>query len=240
MGHIYQITNTVNGKFYIGSTKNISKRMSTHFRQLKKGTHHSIYLQRSFDKYGIDAFEYCVIEECPDNILLSREEEILTEINPPYNMTTKASGGYLIEHHPDRERLIEQATNRLVKYAKSDAGIVFRKSRTGEKNSNWRGGENTCSSCGRSVGYRNVDTCGECRDRCGKNNPFYGKMHTKKTKKILHEKMKGKLPSNTQRVSIDGVEYESMTSAAKCIGVACATIMNRVNSEKFPTYIRVI
>lgn len=46
---IYQIRNSQNKKVYIGSSNNIERRLSDHFRNLKRGTHHSKKLQRSFD-----------------------------------------------------------------------------------------------------------------------------------------------------------------------------------------------
>lgn len=44
---IYKITNVVNNKIYIGSACNIMQRFSNHKSSLRKGKHHSIYLQRS-------------------------------------------------------------------------------------------------------------------------------------------------------------------------------------------------
>lgn len=49
---IYYITNTINGKFYVGSSKNIKKRWARHIRDLNNNNHHNIYLQRSCNKYG--------------------------------------------------------------------------------------------------------------------------------------------------------------------------------------------
>ena len=41
----------VNDKFYIGSAKNIGIRLSKHILDLERNKHHSIYLQRSWNKY---------------------------------------------------------------------------------------------------------------------------------------------------------------------------------------------
>src|SRR5690606_31520062 len=73
-------------------------------------------------------------------------------------------------------------------------------------------------------------------ERTGENNPFYGKSHSEETKNKLSQKMKGKLPPNTKKVEIDGKVYPSASKAAKELGVATATITNRVRSKKFPTY----
>lgn len=59
---IYKITNTLNGKCYIGSSTNINRRLSTHKNLLVKNKHNSYKLQRSINKYGIDKFSFEIIE----------------------------------------------------------------------------------------------------------------------------------------------------------------------------------
>ena len=68
---VYQIVNKINHKVYVGSTNDISSRWSQHKSMLKKGSHHSLYLQRAFRKYGEDAFKLEVLEDCSD---CTREE----------------------------------------------------------------------------------------------------------------------------------------------------------------------
>ena len=45
---IYKIINIRNGKFYLGSSKNLSQRKKKHIYELNKGTHHSSYLQNAY------------------------------------------------------------------------------------------------------------------------------------------------------------------------------------------------
>lgn len=65
---IYKITNVINNKVYIGQSKNIKQRISGHFNKLKNLNHNNIYLQRAYNKYGINTFSvevlcYCNIEK---------------------------------------------------------------------------------------------------------------------------------------------------------------------------------
>ena len=131
MGYIYIILNIENSKFYIGSTNNTRKRKSQHFRDLRKGSHHSIYLQRAFNKYSEISFLFIIIETTYD--YKAREQELLDiiDFNYCYNMSRLATGGDLISNHPDRERIIVDNTKRLLNLPKQ-------KPRYGEKNSNWR------------------------------------------------------------------------------------------------------
>ena len=83
---IYKIENTVNGKRYIGSSVNIAKRRRQHLNLLHKNKHHSIYLQRAFNKWGECAFEFSVLEIVPDvQLLLSVEQHYLDTLKHEYN-----------------------------------------------------------------------------------------------------------------------------------------------------------
>ena len=62
-GYIYKIINVENGHFYVGSTIEIEKRKKRHFKDLKDGRHHSMYLQRAYDKYGENSFRFIIIKE---------------------------------------------------------------------------------------------------------------------------------------------------------------------------------
>ena len=63
---VYHIVNTKTGKRYIGSSVDIEDRWKDHKWYLKKGKHHSITLQRAWDKWGEDAFLWLVYQQCND------------------------------------------------------------------------------------------------------------------------------------------------------------------------------
>ena len=72
---IYAITNTVNGKKYIGSASNLKSRWSRHRSGLNLGTHNSIKLQNSWNQHGADCFVFEVVEFVSSKSdLLSREQ----------------------------------------------------------------------------------------------------------------------------------------------------------------------
>lgn len=62
---IYKIENTVNGKFYIGSTGCMRQRTACHRIRLRKNTHHCKHLQAAWNKYGEEVFRFLVVEEVP-------------------------------------------------------------------------------------------------------------------------------------------------------------------------------
>lgn len=92
---IYKITNSVNGKFYIGSSTHVMMRLSSHRTSLRAKKHQNIHLQRAFNKDGMDAFSFELLEECNEAALLEREQYFIDSmkcLDPSvgYNIAPKA------------------------------------------------------------------------------------------------------------------------------------------------------
>lgn len=95
---IYKIVNKVNGKFYIGSTRRLTERKREHFTKFKEGKGNSI-IRNAVKKYGIDNFEFIVIENFYfwkdadtnyiNEILTSREQYFVDLLFPEYNIKIK-------------------------------------------------------------------------------------------------------------------------------------------------------
>lgn len=91
---IYKIENKTTGKLYIGSSLDIRKRWVRHLWDLKNNKHHSIILQRAWNKYGKDDFIFEIIEECTIDNLLTLEQKYLDEYLPIYNICPNAGNSY--------------------------------------------------------------------------------------------------------------------------------------------------
>ena len=59
---VYKLTNTTNGRVYIGSAKRFKERGRSHERELIAGKHGNQYLQNDFNKCGTDSFILEVLE----------------------------------------------------------------------------------------------------------------------------------------------------------------------------------
>ena len=106
---IYKILNTVNGKQYVGSAKNLGGRKRTHWFYLKRGTHHNIYLQRAWSKHGGDAFEFQIIGRCPPEKLVRLEQEVMDHLKPEYNIATMAGSTLGVKLSEETKRKLSKS-----------------------------------------------------------------------------------------------------------------------------------
>lgn len=79
---IYSIVNIIDGKRYIGQSKNLNKRISEHFRFLKNKKHYNFHLQRAYNKYGESSFTSEILIYC-EPFELTRYEQFFVNFFPP-------------------------------------------------------------------------------------------------------------------------------------------------------------
>ena len=79
---IYKITCTSNKMFYIGSAVNLRNRWYEHRKHLRSNKHGNSKLQRAFNKYGIDAFTFEVLELVLPMSLTAREQYWFNKLKP--------------------------------------------------------------------------------------------------------------------------------------------------------------
>jgi group I intron endonuclease len=154
---IYKIINKTNGKYYIGSSKNITKRFWTHRTLLNRQKHENVYLQRAWNKYGKDNFEFSIIEILEEENLLKIEQKYLDiamlERNKSYNLNF---GAFRVKHAPET---IEKL--RRINMGKNNP-------RFGVSPSQYT--RNLVSNIHKNSGKF-----------AGTNNPMFGKKHNEKT-----------------------------------------------------------
>jgi group I intron endonuclease len=100
---IYLIRNIINNKKYIGSTGStvgFYRRWAIHKSELRGGYHRNKHLQYSWNKYGEQNFEFSILEECSENMLVIREQawiDYYDSMNPlkDYNHKEAANNGKL-------------------------------------------------------------------------------------------------------------------------------------------------
>ena len=82
---VYAITHTDSGKRYVGSTVDYEQRTRVHKMNLRHGNHHSLLLQRSFNKYHESAFEFGILEVVSSGELVVREQHWIDQLLPVFN-----------------------------------------------------------------------------------------------------------------------------------------------------------
>lgn len=93
---VYKITNKTNGKIYIGVSTDIENRWNVHRRIYDKvgDKEYEKTLYKAFRKYGLDSFEFEIIEECEDkDIMFEREKYWIKELNAKINGYNESYGG---------------------------------------------------------------------------------------------------------------------------------------------------
>jgi len=219
---IYKITNMSNGKMYIGSSKNLTKRKREHFWSLRKGNHINSYLQNAWNKYGELFFEFKIIENVKNEEELLKKEQVYMDSFKScnrfigYNINEYASGGGLKgENHPNygksmSEEQKEKIRNTLMGHeVSSETKYKMSKGRTGK-----------------------------C---CGEKNYLFGKKRTEKQRNEHSKKMKGRYigssnPSSRTivQMSLDGnfiKKYETMKDACAEVNVFSSNICKCCKGE---------
>jgi len=105
---IYHIYNRITGKSYVGSAISLRKRWIDHRNLLLKNQHHSIKLQRSWNKHGKDAFEYLILEyvENPEDLIVREQFWIdkMKTFAEGYNMAPNAGNCLGIKHSEETKQ----------------------------------------------------------------------------------------------------------------------------------------
>lgn len=110
---IYAITNTLNGKKYVGSAVNLANRLTFHRWELRKQRHHSIKLQRAWNKYGEDAFAFAPLLLCAKKDLIFYEQRAIDALDAAksgYNVLAKAGSALGFRHTPETRKRMSVAS----------------------------------------------------------------------------------------------------------------------------------
>jgi len=83
---IYKIKNIITHDSYIGSAVNIRNRWYHHHLELSKNIHDNPHFQNAWNKYGVDNFEFSIIEFCEKEALIEREQWYIDTENHAYNI----------------------------------------------------------------------------------------------------------------------------------------------------------
>ena len=180
MGSIYKITNTVNGKSYIGQTRQDAEKTRIPIHLTGKGNQ---ILKRAIEKYGKDAFTYeilhdGIIPEFLGDLEIEAIAKYDTVVPNGYNLTHGGEGGI-----PSEETRKKLSGERNHFYGKKHSPETRRKLSEAAK--------------GRVISEETRRKLSEART--GEKNHLYGKRHSTETRRKISEAGKGRVISEETR-----------------------------------------
>lgn len=208
MGVIYQITNKINGKIYVGKTKQkLDTRMTQHKYDSKNG---SPGLGAAIAKYGWENFTVEVIEVCPVKQLNEREKFWIAALNSKapngYNLTDGGDGLVgCTQETRDKMSLAKKGKKRKPHSSETRAKMSAKAKGRPSSNKGKHLSEETRAKL--SVSNTGKKHTSETRAKIsasnkGENNPNYGKHRSPETKAKISAAEKGKHLSEETRAKI--------------------------------------
>lgn len=152
---IYQWKNLVVNEIYVGSTGNSFRiRFNKHVYACNNGSLNCPYLYRAMRKYGIENFEFTILEIADDNItteeLEALEQKHMDLLDPKYNVRKIASSNLGCKHAKDaKSRLCGKA---VIQYTMDGIKIrEFRSMREAERFLKRKGANSPIIKCCKGV-----------------------------------------------------------------------------------------
>lgn len=212
---VYQITNTINNNFYIGSAKNIHTRILGHKWLLKNNQHHNRHLQSAVNKYGICNFTFKELAYCPNEYLRKLEQWFIDTLKPKYNILLIVGTSKGLKHP---KSFFDKMNKKILQY---DLNGVFIKE--------WKSTKEASIVLG--LNRHNISGC--LNNKFNQASGFIWKFKTKGYKKFIV--LNKPITINNQhcikailKINNDGSieEFESMTICSKHIGITKGHISN--------------
>ena len=248
---VYKISNIKDGRYYIGHSQNIEKRFKTHKYNLKRGKHINMFLQNSYNKYGLDSFTFEIIHKF-DNVEKSKEKELeylqnLEIRKELFNLNYNNDGGDMLSHHPNKKEIIKKGIETKKKNIELMTEEQRKKSysKFGEKNgmfgkTHTKEAREIISNKNKGNTYRLGYKCSEeickkisviAKQRIREKNPFFGKVHSEEARKKISESNLGKKPKNMIKIIVDDIIYDSITEAGRQLGLNTTVVLWRLKSK---------
>lgn len=122
---LYTLTNTVNGKYYFGSSRDLKERKYTHFSHLRCGRCLHKKLRSDYEIHGAESFVFEIVMFAPVELLPTLEETVLQELKPEYNTSLGHSGfkGILHSEETRKKMAVHMMGEKNPNYGKAPENI---------------------------------------------------------------------------------------------------------------------
>lgn len=229
-GFIYETTNKITGKKYIG--KCIFKRLNSWKTYLGSG----LYLKRAIKKYGKENFSREILFLALDELELNEIEEFIIQISNAvssddyYNLKNTAIGGDIFTYHPRKEEIREMRRKQVSGennfwYGKEKPDNVIKSIVDANSKKIIVNGisYNSITECSKSLGIK-INTIHYRLNSERQSDYFYA---DENNNPISKDTTRANLRSK-KRVEIDGVVYESIQKASNILEISRNIISRRI------------
>lgn len=253
----YMIKHIASSKFYIGSTRKSRRRFDRHWRELQRGEHHCLRLQRLWNKCSGEGFKIKVLLRDSPKSCRELEGRYLASRKMRHrllNSSLSVAYGDTLGNHPRKRAIIARRaeTQRSINAEMMPEERASMHGRPGKQNGMYGRTHSRKARLAISVANTgNTFALGAVRsaetrarlsafasERVGKRNPFFGKHHSAETRERISRKKLGQLPTNLRPVKVGRRRFPSVTDAARHLDVVPATILHRIKSRsaRFASY----
>jgi group I intron endonuclease len=210
MGFIYKIVNKTDGKIYVGQTTKTL--LEDRFKEHRKIKGNCRYLLNALKKYGVEGFEYIVIEDCLDSDLNELEIMYISSNNSlvPNGYNLKSGGNSGGKHHEETKKKISESL----------------KGRTDIKRGCWVGRHHTEETKKKISESMKGRTDIFLSDRTGKR-------HTEKSKEKMRSSNKTQIPVNQYDLEGNFIkQFASISDASRQTNIVRASIGKCCNNVR--------
>jgi group I intron endonuclease len=110
---IYCWFNTINCKYYIGSSVNLNSRISDYYQEHYYKDKNNLTIVKALVKYGMGNFKLIILELTEKENTLTREQYYLDKYEPEYNILALAGNSLGLQHtESTKEKMREKALGR--------------------------------------------------------------------------------------------------------------------------------
>jgi len=232
MGGIYAISCSANDKIYIGSAKNFAERWNSHCQMLATEKHFNINLQRAWNKYGAQMFDFSIIEELGEydrTLFFERENfhiDTLRQSGRALFNIARAEGGWGPETYLRKDEIAQKISNTLKQrtalMTEEQRKMLYGKGRRGKPLTN----EHKKKT---GDGLRGKNKSTETRKRMSASQRIEQPGRRERMAKLGKQRI-GKMPANAIIINIDGIEYRSGAAAQRALNITARQLQKMVNN----------
>lgn len=220
---IYKITNNVNGKMYVGQSRNIRKRWNLHKSRAQFPLHHKSALYAAIRQYGIDNFIMDIVEECTIDKLNTLEIFWITHLR------TMSPTGYNLDSGGNCPTVISdewKLKNSLAQIGRKQSPETIRKRVLAIL-----GRKDTPEQIARKVAARKLVPISS---RIKISNSLKGHEVSQHVRDKISEKLKGVCTYEHSRAVVrsDGTSFTSIKEAARCSNALQANVWKVLNGVR--------